>query len=83
LEWIRQEEDREMDRPSRTDWYLMQIAMEVCRGRVKEPRRVRLKDMLLKFTRPEDKPPMTREQATEMAKARWFGMLKVKGEQGK
>lgn len=67
--------EEEWDRPNRTDGYLMQIAAEVRRGHVKQPRRVRLKDFLLSFTGKKPAPTLTVEQASAIAKARWAAIL--------
>lgn len=75
LVWI----EGELERPSRSDWYAMQVAAEVRRTRVKCPNNVKLSDMKLKVNRPEQIPELaTREETVEQAKARWFGFLGVK-----
>lgn len=62
LEWL--EYLREEDRfPSKLDHYLAQIAMEVCRGRLENPREVKLADFLLKTK--EEKAEEDRKQAAE------------------
>lgn len=58
----------EWNRPSRTDHYLMLVATEVLRGRVKNPGRVRMKDMRLKFGPPAAVP-------VEVNKAGWVGIV--------
>lgn len=71
--------DEEEDRPSRADWYAMQIAAEIRRTRVKDPGKVSINDMKLKMEAPKPPPlPTTREEAAAMAKSRWAGMLNVK-----
>ncbi len=65
------------DRPDRTDGYLMQVAAEVRRGHVKNPRKVKLEDFRLKYDggSSRKKPAMTKEQATAMSKAVWMARL--------
>jgi hypothetical protein len=70
--------DEELNNPSRTDWYLMQIAAEVRKSVVKDPSSVKLPSMKLKSSSPEPAKPITREEATARSKSRWFGMLSVK-----
>jgi hypothetical protein len=67
-------EEMELDNPSRTDVYLMQVACEVRRAAVKNPGRVKLKDFLLKFGT-DGKPKLTKEQAAAFAKAKWLGLM--------
>lgn len=45
----------QLEDPSRTDLYLMQIACEIVRSRVKNPRGILLKDFVLKLNRREPK----------------------------
>jgi len=73
MAWI----EEEIDRPSREDWYLMQIAAEVCRTRVRNPQDVKLSDMKLRSGKQEVPQTMTKEEATARAKSCWFGMLGV------
>ncbi len=73
--------EEEAERPSRADWYAMQIAMEVHRGRVSDPSSVKLTDKMLKRAeRTKPAAPLTKEEATARAQSRWFGMLGVKKE---
>jgi hypothetical protein len=62
LEWLEyiREEDRH---PSKLDQYLAQVAMEVCRGRLENPRSVKLSDFILKTK--EEKEEQDRKQAVE------------------
>jgi hypothetical protein len=57
-------------------WYLAQIACEVRRGHVKAPNRLKVKDFILKFN-DSSSNTITTEQATQWAKQRMFGMLKL------
>lgn len=63
------------NQPSRTDNYLMQIACEVLRTRLKEPGKAEIKHFRLEF---KEKKPPTKQTAAEVAaeaKARWRGMI--------
>lgn len=71
LTWL----DLQWDRPTREDVYQMQVACEVRRGYVKNPRRVNLKDFFLDFGVERKKPKLTKEQAARVSKARWVGMM--------
>lgn len=73
MAWI----ENDMERPSREDWYLMQIAAEILRDRVKDPSKVKLEDMRLRFANPNP-PPVTRQEAADKSRSRWCGMLGVK-----
>lgn len=42
--------DKEVHEFHREDWYMAQIASEIRRGIVSNPRSVKLKDFILKFT---------------------------------
>ena len=73
--WI----EMEMERPSRSDWYAMQVAAEVRRNRVKDPSTVSLVDMKLKTQQPEPvKAPATKDEAAAISRSRWFGFLNIK-----
>jgi len=63
------------DRPDRTDQYLMQIACEVVRSRVKDPAKVKLSHFKLDFGRSGRERPVTREQATRWSQAAWFSSM--------
>lgn len=69
----------EMESPSRTDHYLMQVAAEVRRGQVKNPRQVKLNDFRLRFVAPQDRglraTGMSDEQALAAEKAMWFSAV--------
>lgn len=69
----------EIERPSRADWYAMQIAMEVKRSRVKHPNLVTLKEMVLEREQP--KSPLTKEEATTKSKSFWYGMVGIQRKQ--
>ena len=75
--------DQQWNRPSRSDHYLMQIALIV--GRVfGSEKKSDLKDMQLKFRDPDEglsRRPQTREQAARAARARWFPLLGLRNEE--
>lgn len=73
LEWL----DQQWDEPSRSDYYLMQIAAEVRRGYVasRYARRIRIPDFRLRFQRP--RRPRNLREATRWAKAKWFAALGI------
>jgi hypothetical protein len=68
------------------DYYLASIASEVRRSYVKDPRKVKLEDMLLKFNIKNDKaevssPARDEDQAEVqkvVSKSFWLGMFGIK-----
>jgi len=71
--------NEDLERPSRSDWYLMQIAAEVARTKVKDPSSVRLSDMKLKADHSEEvRRAVTCEEASVRSRSRWYGFLGVK-----
>lgn len=72
----------EWDKPSRSDWFLMQIAAEIRRVLSKKPKLIQLKHFFLKFTTGKSdkpiEPEMTKEEATRIAKNKWFGLVGYK-----
>lgn len=70
-EWL----ERQWNRPSRNDYYLMRIAQMVHRANSK--RSLALSNLMIKFSRKgeNDRPTMTREQATQIAKSRWLALV--------
>ncbi len=68
--------DELWDQPSRTDNYLMQIALEVKRVLMKRPEKVKLSDFLLKFTN-KRKPlgKTAKKQADQTTKSKWLGLV--------
>lgn len=61
----------------REDYYLAQIAAEIRKGQVKNPKKVKVKDMILQFSigRKQKKTPMDKEESINRSKAFWFGGL--------
>lgn len=70
--------DKVATEPTQDHFYLAQIAAEVFRGNAKHPRRVRLRDFLLKFT----KAVQTPEARAAASKAFWLRSLGL-GKDGK
>lgn len=70
--------DQEMDKPKRSDYMLAQIAAEVRRGLVKDPKKVSLKDFLhpVKFVRHivKKEKPVSAKTQTQITK-QFFGAL--------
>lgn len=73
--------EMQWDRPSRTDWYLMQIAAEVYKKFRKNPAQILVETFKLRF-KSSNKAPVKTKAQKEMdaaaAKARWFGMTNFK-----
>jgi len=59
----------------REDYYWAQVAAEIRRGNVKNPRNVKVEDFLMKFTTDEKKRPTT----PKSSKAAWLGILGISG----
>lgn len=79
MSWL----EDQLERPGRTDYYLMQLTGEVRRSWVQHPGRVRTEDFRLRFEPPGGRPPAatpTPEQEANIAKARWLALVGVKPE---
>lgn len=74
--------NNEMNTPSRTDYYIAQVAYEVRRSFVKDPNKVEMKEFIIKFEEIVAKEePLTEEvleQRIIRSKAAWFGAAGVK-----
>jgi hypothetical protein len=70
----------EWNRPSRSDQYLMQVALEVRRAAAKHPGRVKIERFRLRFTGEKASQPRTRERAAELARAKWLPVFGLKPE---
>jgi len=88
LEWMDYIEAEETESFHREDYYYALIASEVRRSYVKDPHKVCLEDMLLKFTQKsntvsEITSPAREEDKIErkiaISKSFWMGMLEMKG----
>ena len=68
----------EMNTLSRGDFYLAQIAAEVRRGYVKNPRKVKIEDMLISFRMESGEGQEdTVEDTVKRSKAFWLGPLNL------
>ena len=65
--------DEQWNKPSKTDSYLMQIAMEVDRVLSNNPNSIQMKHKLLKFVEPV-LSTMSPEQKLVASKAKWFAV---------
>lgn len=62
--------------PRREDYYLAQIAAEVCKARAKYPDKVKLTDFILKFSvEKKKKKKMSIKKKIEASKRFWFSKL--------
>lgn len=68
---------RRWNKPSRTDYYLMQLNCTVKQLLAKNPRRIKIQDQKLKFNQGGEQ--LTREQATNKSKSNWLGMFAKAG----
>lgn len=74
LAWLR----LDMNCPSRSDYYLMQIDFDLRRANVENPKKVLFEDSQLKFNQPVERPKqLTREEAAALSKAQWLGRMTV------
>ena len=77
-EWVQFLEE-EMNVLTRTDYYLAQIAAEVRRVVVRNPKSVKIEDMILKFQiRGEGKERVPPEEVLRKSKAFWLGSLGIR-----
>jgi hypothetical protein len=65
--------EMQWNKPTKTDHYLMQIAVEVRRVLAKDPRKIKLDDARLEFSKPGDKKKVPEEVAGAMAMGKWLG----------
>ena len=74
MNWL----DAEWEKPSRSDNYLMQIAMEVARVLSNKPKLYNLKNYRLTWKKDKPKQPkLSKKEAARISKARWFGMVGI------
>ena len=67
MEWL----ERQWNEPSRTDFYLMQIAHDVERANVGNGKVSDKRIKLVKKAEDKEVKPKTRKEAGEQARARW------------
>jgi hypothetical protein len=79
-EWLQEE----WNRPSRTDHYLMRIALEVASVLAKDPKSIKIGQFKLEFGKPDPEnpdepsaPKMTKERAANIAKLTWAKRLGI------
>jgi len=70
LMWIRYL-DKEWNQPSRTDYYLMQIAAKIQGLFSKNSTSIKIANFLLPFKRQKPKKPPTQKELVAQSKARW------------
>lgn len=83
--WLRWLDDN-YNKPSLSDYYMMQIAAEVRRVLSKNPDKIKLKDFLLSFDTSDKKEkgkkkvdkPSSIQAAANYAKAKWFAITGYK-----
>lgn len=76
MEYLRLEESQDDKR----DYYAAQIAAEVRRSYVEKPKKVRIKDFMLKFAQSSPKKEMDLEEMTRNHKQFWFASLGLKND---
>lgn len=69
LAWL----DKEWEHPSRTDYYLMQIAAEV-NGVLRKKGPLKLDNFKLRFTDDKKQP---KKETTQQSKSRWLGLFRA------
>lgn len=73
--------DKQWSVPSRTDYYLMQIAQAVSRVLSKKPKAIKLKHFKLSFGESNKPKPskLSADERTAASKARWGGIFAAYG----
>ena len=64
-----------MNRRDKMDYYLAQVAAEVRRSRVEDPRKVETEDLLITFVKRKDEVKLSKKEAAARSKSVWFGIL--------
>ena len=76
--------DAEVNGFHREDYYMAQIAAEVRRGHVKNPKKVKVEDMVLKFTTNEKCKQKKQKKSNILAsKNFWLTSLGLENEHGR
>lgn len=69
----------DLDRPSRADWYSMEVRAEVRRGWVKDPGKVDANDFKLRFKDPRQAEAKSSEEerimAAKMSRGTWLAAM--------
>lgn len=63
----------------RLDYYLAQVACEVRRSFVKNPKSIKMQDFVIEFAKKKPKKKIKKSFDIEKSKAFWFGGLGLKG----
>ncbi len=73
MAWLEEQQNQ----PSRSDHYLMRIALEVRRVLMNNPNKVQLKDMQIEFETGEKKEPTKEDikKSSQASRSRWRGMF--------
>jgi len=69
--------EREINTFHREDYFWAQMAAEVRRSFVKNPKKVKLVDFLLKFKDKTARKKMTKEERTKIAKSFWGALTSL------
>jgi hypothetical protein len=69
--------EAQWNQPDRSDHYLMLLCTILSKVNSKNPDRVTMSGMKIKFTRPDSSKVQTKEGAAEMSKVGWFGRLGI------
>ncbi len=72
LEYIKDEEEKELEHVSKQDYYLAQIAAMVVAVNSSNPKSVKIQDFVLKMGNVKEKKKYTKEERTTIAKAAWM-----------
>jgi len=81
VEFLRLEKEREENERYVTtadQHYLAQIAMEICKGNVKHPSRLKIRDFLLKFMKKKSGEKISTEEKADQTKNYFMNVLGVK-----
>ena len=83
LKWVWYLNWRDTEEFNRQDFYLAQIAAEICKGQVKKPKKIKLKNFLLDFSLKDSKPkkvdPEEQKKRMTDSKRYWLGLTGVTG----
>lgn len=74
LAWL----DEQLNKPSRTDHYIMQVSRDIVQGRLKKGHFAKIGDFFLNFVRKAPPRKLTVEEEAARAKAVWFARTGTK-----
>ena len=74
IEFFKQQEEEQLKRVEKQDFYLAQIALEIRRGSMntKNPSAAKLSDFFVKIKEESSKKNLTKEERTAIAKKYWM-----------